>query len=479
MKEALNLSQQQQLVTHLTPQQVQFVRLLEMSTPEVEDEVRRVVDENPALEVVSDVDGPMAVDNAGFNETAEQLQLADYRSEDDIPYYRLEANNYSADDRYYEPVAVNGGDSLSETLMRQLGEYDLDDAQYRIASHIVGNLDDNGYLTRPLGAIVGDIAVSSGVETSVEAVKEVFNIVRSLDPPGVGAVDLRDCLLLQLNRREPVTFALKVAREIIADWFDLFSKKHYDSLCSHLELDKDALREALDLIKTLNPKPGAFAGGSDPSDRLRHITPDFNVESDDNGSFVVSMPNRLPELAIERSFELTDKINTPGNRREREARAFIRQKHDDAVGFIRMLSKRSETLFNVMQAIVKLQPDFFRTYDTSKLKPMILKDIAAITGYDLSVISRATSGKYVMTPHGMFPLKIFFNERPKEENDTSSHEILDSMRRIIEAEDGRHPLSDEAIKDAMVALGYDIARRTVAKYRERLGFPVARLRKQL
>lgn len=478
MEESLSLSQEQKLQQRLTPMQVQFVRMLEMTSPELEEEVRRTVDENPALEV-ADNDNNVSIDSDGetFNESAEDMQLADYRSEDDIPTYRLDAHNRSADDVYYEPLAVSSDDTIIESLSSQLAEMDLTDKQQMIAQYIIGNLDDNGYLTRSLLQMCEDLTFQGGIDVSMPQVKEVFEVVRTLDPAGIGAIDLRDCLLLQLRRRESSPQII-LATEIIADYFDLFSKMHYDRLCSILNISRLQLKDAMAEIRTLNPKPGGVITGSIADERSRHIIPEFSVDVDGE-NITLTLLNNIPELQIEQTF-VEDNIDmSTVSRQEREAQAFIKQKRDEAKGFMQVLKKRQETLYRVMSAIVKIQRDFFLTEDESLIRPMILKDIEALTGYDLSVISRATASKYVATQRGVYPLKLFFNERPKDDDDTSLHEIQAVLKEIIDNENKHKPLSDEAITAELVGRGYDIARRTVAKYRERLGLPVARLRKTL
>lgn len=478
MEESLTLSQEQKLQQRLTPMQVQFVRMLEMTGPELEEEVWRTVDENPALEV-TDNDNNVSMDSDGetFNESAEDMQLADYRSEDDIPSYRLDAHNRSADDTYYEPLAVSSDDTIIESLSSQLAEMELTDKQQVIAQYIIGNLDDNGYLTRSLLQICDDLTFQGGLDVTMPQVKEVFEIVRTLDPAGIGAIDLRDCLLLQLRRRES-SQQINLATEIIADYFDLFSKMHYDRLCSILNISRSQLKDAMAEIRTLNPKPGGVITGSIAEERSRHIIPEFSVDVDGE-NITLTLLNNIPELQIEQTFAEDNIDVSTASRQEREAQAFIKQKRDEAKGFMQVLKKRQETLYQVMAAIVKIQRDFFLTEDESLIRPMILKDIEALTGYDLSVISRATASKYVATQRGVYPLKLFFNERPKEDDDTSFHEIQAVLKEIIDNENKRKPLSDEAITAELVGRGYDIARRTVAKYRERLGLPVARLRKTL
>ena len=482
MEESLQLSTEQRLQQRFTPLQVQFVKMLEMTGPEVEDEVQRVLDENPALERCDndERDNNLTEDSTEvFNESAEEIQLADYRDEDEIPPYRLEARNYSADDKYYEPVAVDSSDTLIESLNAQLMEYDLDDTELAIAQYIIGNLDDNGYMTRDLTAICDDLAFNAGIDVPLSLIKNMFEIVRGLEPAGVAAIDLRDCLLLQLKRKEK-SKQNDIATDIIDNYFDLFSRKHYDRLCSCLNISTEELKEVKTIITSLNPKPGSILTGG-VSDSTRHIIPDFSIEvDDDNGNITLTLLNRIPELQIEETFsEKACEIPQNATWSQREAAAFIKQKRDEASGFIKILKMRQETLYRVMKAIVKIQHEFFLTDDESKIKPMILKDISAITGQDLSVISRATTGKYVMTQRGIYPLKLFFNERPTDDDDTSSHEILAALKDIIANENKRRPLSDEAITNALGEQGYNIARRTVTKYRERLGLPVARLRKEL
>ena len=482
IEDSLRLATEQKLQQRLTPMQVEFGRMLELTGPEVEDEVRRVLDENPALEQRDndDVQQNLTEDSSEtFNETAEDVQIADYRDEDDIPDYRLEARNHSADDKYFEPIAVDSTDTLIDMLEGQLMEFDLDDIQLAVAQYIIGNLDDNGYLTRSISAICDDLAFNAGLDIPLNDIKKVFDVVRSLDPAGVGAVDLRDCLLLQLQRKKS-TNATKIAVEIIKDYFDLFSKKHYDRMKTSLGITAEELKEAMAIITSLNPKPGSLVSGGS-NDRTRHIIPDFSVEADtDNGNITLTLLNRSPELQIEATFsEEACEIPTNASRSQREAATFIKQKRDEASNFIKILKMRQDTLYRVMSAIVKLQREFFMSDDESRIRPMILKDIAAITGHDLSVISRATAGKYVMTQRGIYPLKLFFNERPKDDEDTSSHEILAVLKEIISNENKNKPLSDEAITQILIEKGYDIARRTVAKYREKLGLPVARLRKEL
>lgn len=474
MNERLNLEQSQKTLLHLSPQQVQYVRMLEMNTAEIEDKVRHELDENPALEALNDTETDLddGLSRSDFNESADQLVQADYKSDEDMPYVqpRSETRHVSLE---INPWAQ----TMGENLLSQLSEYDIDDTTRNIAAYIIGNLDNNGRLTRSLSAIADDLSISTGEDITPDMVTHAFEYVRSLDPPGVGAVDLRDCLLLQLERRAPKTLPLRIATDIIQDHFDEFSNMHYDKIKSRMGISSHQLKEAADIIRSLNPKPGNDTS-AEIDDRLRHITPDFYVEPHDDGSFSISLTQRIPELAVEETFRPDYKFKG-GNSSDPESVAFIKRRRDEAEQFINLLRRRDKTLMDVMKAIVSLQHDFFATEDPSSIRPMILKDVAALTGLDLSVISRATSGKYMATPASIYPLKMFFNERPREDSDTTSHQILETLKEVIDNEDGHAPLSDEAIKKQLALRGLDIARRTVTKYRERLGIPSARLRRKI
>lgn len=477
MKPTLQQQQELKQLQRLTPMQVQFVRMLEMTGPELEGEVNRALDEMPALEIAENQG--VTPDNDDFNETAEQVQLADYGNDDDIPSYMLDARNRSVNDTYYTPVAVNDELTLAEDLTRQLSELPLSPRQLTIANYIIGNLDSNGYLKRTPEAIADDITFTESVETEAAEVSEVIDIIRTLDPAGVGAVDLRDCLLLQLNRRQP-TVEVITAREIITHYFDLFSKKHFDRLADLLGIDTERLTAAVDIISRLNPKPGNQLNDSAIEHSGRQIVPELQVEIDSDNNLTVSLLNNIPDLALSRSFSLDTPMSATLTPRQRtDAATFIRTRRDEAQAFIKTLQMRQSTLLNVMTAIASLQRDFFLSGDETRLHPMILKDVATVTGYDLSVISRATASKYVLAPSGIYPLKFFFNERPKADDDVTSHQIIDAIKTIISQEDKRSPLPDETIAAMLSEKGFNIARRTVAKYRERLGLPVARLRKTI
>lgn len=486
-KTSLQQVQQQRLQQRLNPQNVALGRLLEMSVPELEDEVRRQLDDNPALEPVDERDS--ATDSSpDFDETSDELQSADYASEDDMPSGMSHRVRRGEADPAFDPatIAPDDGDSLIDALMQRLAhENELSDTDRQIARNIIGNIDDNGYMSRPLTAIADDIAVSEGFYPASADMERIFAAIRALDPAGIGATDLRDCLLLQLDRRQP-SVSQRTAREIIDRHFDLFSKRHFTRLQARLEISKEALQDALDLIRTLNPRPASALDLNTSSDRMRHITPDLSLDYDaEDDTFTVTLLGDIPELGIEETFSAgaaamqPDAQNPAARRRQQQALSFIRRKHDDAAAFIGLLKMRAQTLMAIAKAIVERQRSFFISGDTATIRPMILRDIGADTGLDLSVISRATAGKYILTSHGIYALKMFFNERPDADTDVSSHEILTVMRGMIENEDKHSPLSDQALCEALESKGYNLARRTVAKYREKLGFPVARLRKEL
>lgn len=493
MKETLHLTQEQKLQQRLSPQQVQFVRLLEMNRVEMEDEVRHEVLDNPAIQV-SDNDesgqhddfnesGNDNEDDGSANEIKPDPDMRDNDDDDDnddIPAYRLNISNHSADDKAYEPIATSEN-SLIDYLTEQINEQNLTENQRKIADYIIGNIDSNGYLTRSVSAISDDLIFQTDLNVSEDEISTVLQMIRDLDPAGVGAVDLRDCLLLQLERLSGSADNM-AAYDIIDKYFVEFSKKHYDKIISAMKISAEDFRRALDIIRALNPKPGSLYGSADNA-KAQHIIPDFSVEIDGD-TITLTLLNNIPDLQIEESFQaMYDSLSTkkPRNRNEEEANRFVKDKYESASAFIAMLRQRQTTLFNTMRAIVDRQKDFFLTEDESSLRPMVLKDIAADTGYDISVISRATSGKYVMTQGGIYPLKFFFNEGMRRDSgeDVSTREIQSSLKQLIEKEDKNKPYSDEQLCALLKEKGYEIARRTIAKYRERLGFPVARLRKEL
>lgn len=480
----LEQTQTLRLQQRISPQQVALGRVLEMTAPEFEDEVRRQLDENPALEAISpEADGEAPAEGA-FSESADDLQRADYATDEDIPFYGHEISNRSADDPVYDAAALaaDDGETLHAVLMNRLkSDHTLTPEQTTIAEYIVGNIDSNGYLTRRLPAIATDMAMAEGLEPAMESMQEVYRMVRSMDPAGIGALDLRDCLLLQIERK-PVDATSLTAKEIVDKHFDLFSKRHFERLQAELSISRSNLVDALNFILSLNPRPAAGIGDSAGAERSRHITPDFILDYDaDSDRFTLSLGGNIPELAVEESFRSDPpeaRRNQTAARRDAAATDYIRRRREAANSFIALATQRAASLTAMARAIVSIQRNFFITGDLADLKPMILKDVAEIAGMDISSVSRAVSGKYVQTPHGVYALKSLFNERHSADSDASTPAILQALDEIIAAEDKHNPLSDRELTDALAARGLDIARRTVAKYRERLGHPVARLRKE-
>lgn len=468
-----NLTTEQRLQQRLTPLQVQFVRMLEMPQAQAEEEVRRALEEMPALEAADAGDESPELPSGTPSSDAESFSgaRADFFAGEGAGYYAETALAQSEDTA-----------GLYEALTAQLAQREgLSEKELAAGRYIIGSLDDNGYLERPLRELADDLAVTEGVDVTPGEMERAFETVRSLDPAGVGAVDLRDCLILQLKRRpssEPIADAL----EIVTHYFDLFSRKHFDRIRSAAGLTDDRLREALGVITRLNPKPGAaLTGGGVAEEVSGHITPDFIVEADEaHGVLTLTMPGNIPRLQVERSFAEDTPLPAGNDRRARDARLFIQSNRQDARNFIRIVEMRRTTLYSVMSAILKLQRPFFLSGDEALIRPMVLRDVAALTGYDLSVISRATQGKYVATASGIYPLKFFFNEKGRDMAEgTTAHSVMARIKELIAGEDKSAPMSDEQITARLADAGLEVARRTVAKYRERLGFPVARMRKEL
>lgn len=470
--ESLHLEQVQSLAQRLNPQLARLGRVLEMSVPEFEETVQRELSENPALE---NLDEGTPASEGLPSESPEEMQRGDYADEDDMPAYL--ARNRSSDSEHVEVAsyAPDEGDTMVDVLMRRLlYDHDLSDTEKIIAENIIGNIDDNGYLKRSVAEIAADIGEKDGIDVDDAEVERVLSYVRALDPAGIAASDLRDCLLLQLERLPEGTVA-DTARRIIADYYPLFTKKHFDRIQMAIGADRNTMEAALNLIRKLNTRPASAIETGSRIDRAPAIYPDYILYYDpDFDTFTIALSGNVPELAIESAFRVEDS----DIRKESAATAeFIKTQRERAKSFIDLVKLRRNTMMEVAKAIVKLQREFFITGDKSDIKPMILADVHRLTGLDPSVISRATSGKYILTPHGQFPLKILFNERVEESSDVTSLSIKEKLAEIINAEDKRHPLSDRALCEALQAAGFDIARRTVAKYRESLGFPVQRLRR--
>jgi RNA polymerase sigma-54 factor len=475
---------QQKLLQKLSPQQIQMIKLLEIPAIQLEQRIKKEIEENPVLEEGADeVDIQEDTDAGEESQDYDEFSLEDYMDEDDIPSYRLNAQNYSRDDKQ-EEIPFSGGSSFSEMLSSQLGLRKLDEQQQLLGEYIIGNIDDDGYLRRELEAISDDLAFTFGIETRYEQVHEVLMIIQELDPAGVGARSLQECLMLQLERNEMDSVEEKTAYQILKFHFDEFTNKHYDKILARLSISEQTLKEALDVIVRLNPKPGA-AYGDTQSKTFHQIVPDFVLELNNGELELFLNSSNVPELRLSRTYtEMLETYNANkanASREDKDAVTFVKQKLDSAKWFIDAIRQRQNTLLLTMEAILQYQAEYFEDGDETKLRPMILKDIADMTNLDISTISRVVNSKYVQTHFGIFPLKSFFSEGLQTESgeEVSTREIKKILQDCIINEDKRKPLTDDRLAVILQEKGYHIARRTVAKYREQLNLPVARLRKEL
>lgn len=486
----------QKLQQKLSPQQIQLMKLLQVPTAELEQRIKQEIEENPALEEGQDgdedemptedqaiaesetMDGEDDAEEAG-NDERDEIDLSDYFPDDDTPDYRLQANNRSADDEERE-VPLAGGATFQESLMQQLALRAIDERTEMLGQHLIGNLDEDGYLRRDLPSIVNDLAFTQNVATDAAELEAALREVQALDPAGVGARDLRECLLLQLERL-PREVDVLTAREVIARHFEAFSKKHYDRIVERMEITEEDLKAAVDVIVHLNPKPGNTA--RDTAKPTQEIVPDFQVLSIDGQLELTLNGRNAPELRISRQYRdmIAEYQRHKKDKEQREALQFIKQKLDAAKWFIDAIKQRQHTLLVTMEAIMEHQRDYFLTGDETKLRPMILKDIAGKVHLDISTVSRVANSKYVQTNYGTLPLKYFFSESLSTESgeEVSTREVKKILQDAIDAEEKRKPLTDDELTALLKEKGYNIARRTVAKYREQLNVPVARLRKEL
>ena len=483
LKQSLSFKLQQKL----SPQQIQLMKLLQVPTAELEQRIKQEMEENPALEEGEDTgdeepteeEAIAEIDAEAAKEGEDDFDLSDYFQDDDTPDYRLSVKNKGADDEDREtPLA--GGATFQEVLMDQLALREIDERTEQLGQNLIGNLDEDGYLRRDLDSIVNDLAFAMNLTTTKEELERVLREVQALDPPGVGARDLRECLLLQI-RRMPHDVSTRTAEEIIDKHFEAFSKKHYEKILERLEIDEDALKEALEVIQRLNPKPGNAT--RETSKPVQEIVPDFIINTVDGQLELLLNGRNAPELRVSRQYrEMIEAYKRDKkNKESKEALMFIKQKLDGAKWFIDAIKQRQHTLLTTMEAIMEHQREFFLTGDETKLKPMILKDIAEKVHMDISTVSRVANSKYVQTPYGTIILKFFFSESLTNDQgeEVSTREVKKILKDAIEAEDKRKPLTDDELTALLKGKGYNIARRTVAKYREQLDIPVARLRKTL
>lgn len=472
----------QKLEQRLSPQQIQLMKLLQVPTMELDQRIKQEIEENPALEEGSDEleDEFDNQDDTEENDTDDEFDLSDY-IDDDIADYKTHANNQSKDDEE-RVIPLSGEQSFQEKLSEQLHLLDLNETEFIIADILIGNLDESGYLNRDLEALVDDLAFSMNVITSEQEVKSILGLIQTFDPAGVGARSLQECLLLQINRKQDGDISRFTAKKILEDFFDEFTKKHYDKIALKLEIEDKDLKDAIDEILRLNPKPGGSLRES--AKNQLQITPDFVINETD-GSLELSLNSRnAPSLKVSREYESMLRSYSEGaktTKSDKEAVSFVRQKLDGAKWFIDAIKQRQQTLLLTMNAIMNYQFAYFLSGDEAKLRPMILKDIADIVNLDISTISRVSNSKYVQTNFGIYPLKYFFSESLSTDSgeEVSTREVKKILSEAINAESKKIPLTDEKLMDLLNEKGYNIARRTVAKYREQLNFPVARMRKEL
>ena len=501
------LQKQQQ---KLSPQQIQVIKMLEIPTVELDTRIKEEIEANPALEVddtdepddnqekldSNETDSDSDSDNGNDDDFSgndddgspsetdknDEFDIDDYFNEDEYSNYKYSVNNTSPDQENKD-IPFSGGNSFQENLKSQLGLLNLSEDDMAIADFIIGNIDEDGYLRRDLESISDDILLLQNKSVSVEDLQRILSAIQTLDPAGIGATSLQECLLLQIERkrRTPETVT---AKAILANYYDEFTKKHFLKIQQGLEIEEDDLKAAMDVILKLNPKPGNGTADSYAKTINQTIIPDFVLENQ-NGEMVISINSRnAPNLKVSKTYVnmLQDYKPTPSsNKQDREAFDFIKQKLDSAKWFIDALKQRNVTLLSTMQVIFDFQKEFFTTGDETKLKPMILKDIADRTGLDISTISRVANSKHIQTPYGVYPLKYFFSEGLQTESgeEASSRQIKQILQDTINEEDKKKPYTDEQLAEVLKTKGYIIARRTIAKYREQLGLPVGRLRKEL
>lgn len=455
----------------LSPLQIQTIKLLELPTLELEQEIRRKLEENPVLEESNE--------SEDGDDIPKNVSLSEYSADDSTPSYKLYVNNQGKDIKpQYNTFSVK--ESFHQSLENQLGYSKLDSRSHSIALFIIGSLDDDGYLRRDLESLSDDIAFRLGIETDEVEVERILKVIQEFEPVGVGARNLQECLLLQIDSLER-TPARELAYTILSDYFPEFTKKHYDKIVSKLEISEGQLKEAVDEIVHLNPRPGGQIDDS-YTEQAQQIIPDFLLEEKD-GELQMTMPKfNIPELKVNKRYAdmLMNSANS-STRAGKEAATFVKQKLDSAKWFVEAIKQRHNTLQNTMNAIISFQKEFFLTGDEANLKPMVLKDIAEKTNLDISTISRVVSSKYIQTQFGIFSLKYFFSEGLMNSSgeEVSTREIKKVLQESIEGEDKRKPLTDEELVKVLTDKGYKVARRTVAKYREQLNLPIARLRKEL
>jgi len=477
------ISLQQRLLQKLSPQQIQVIKLLEIPAIQLEQRIKSELEENPILELIEgDESDDDYSDDSNDSPTEDEFTLEDYLNEEDIPNYRLSANNYSKDDKQVD-MPYSSGVSFHDSLIEQLGLSDLNEEERLIAEYIIGNIDEDGYLRRDLLSISDDLAFHSNIEVKVEDLHRYLEIIQDFDPPGIGAKDLQECLLLQIMRKKGKDSTC-LAAKILQDNFEEFTKKHYDKILHKYEISEEELKVAIDEILKLNPKPGSsYSNPMSKSNQV--IVPDFLLDNLEGELHLSLNQKNVPDLQLNGTYvDLMKSYSVnkaKSSRDQKDALTFMKQKLDSAKWFIDAIRQRHHTLLITMTEIVKFQKEFFEDGDETKLKPMILKDIADLTGLDISTISRVSNSKYIQTHFGIYPLKYFFSESMQTDTgeEVSTREIKKILEECIDNEDKHRPVTDEKLALILKEKSYIVARRTVAKYREQLGIPVARMRKEL
>ena len=470
LKQELGLKQQQKL----SPLQIQTIKLIELPVQELEQRIRKELEENPVLD-----DTPAENTEDTEEEAPREVSLSDIDADDPIPSYNLRVNNYGKDERpQYNTFSVR--QSFTQSLMEQLGFRNLDEHQHTVAAFIIGSLDEDGYLRRDIDSLVDDLAFRANVETTPEEVLEMLRVIQEFEPSGVGARDLRECLLIQLRGMRQ-TDTVRHATEILTHYFQDFSNRHFQKIMTRLGLSEEEMRAAMNKIVRLNPAPGGQVDDS-YNDQAQQIVPDFLLDLED-GELKLTMPRfSIPEIRVNRKYaDILIEAAGSSERQKKEAATFVKQKMDSAKWFVEALKQRHNTLFSTMQAIVDYQHDYFLDGDESHLRPMVLKDIAEKTGFDISTISRVVNSKYIETHFGIFPLKYFFSEGLENQDgeEVSTRELKKVLQECVDNEDKHKPLTDDQLVTEMNKRGYKVARRTIAKYRDQLGIAKARLRKEL
>lgn len=458
------------------------MKLLQVPTVELEQRIKEELEANPALDEGVEKDEEFEeFEEEEESRTEEEFDISEYLSDDDTPDYKLSVNNKGVDDDDKD-VPLGSGSTFRDLLISQLGLRKLDQEQRMLAENLIGNLDDDGYLRREIAAIVNDLAFSQNIMTTSDKLEEILVVIQDFDPPGVGARDLRECLLIQINRVEREEPSVDLARVVLDKFFESFSKKHYDKITRRLGITDEELKGAVEEIVRLNPKPGNSLQGS--AKIVQHVVPDFIVVVEDDELRLTLNQRNAPDLKVSRQYKQmleTYASQKSPDKKSKEAIMFVKQKIDGAKWFIDAIRQRQQTLLFTMNAILDYQEAYFLTGDETKIKPMILKDIAEIVQMDISTISRVANSKYVQCPYGTFLLKTFFSESLSTDSgeEVSTREVKKILQESIDGEEKRRPLTDEKLAKVLKDQGYKIARRTVAKYREQLGIPVARLRKEL